>query len=389
MNCRHFALFALLLGSAGVLSAEVVGKSIATINGEAIFLSEFQDNWQALLDQQQRFSTAPVSAAWKSESKKALLDQMIEEKLLVQEAKRRNIVVPKRQLEEGVLQIKNRFKNLPPGVKPTKEEFERALTAAETAEFQKELKEQDLTESEFESRINDQLMVMRLTEEEIRGKIPSPVKENNAEEGETRELTPEYEKATRALFETIQKTLSEKNFKPDPENEIDQMAELLRSRLGEAVKASHILIRSSRKDDPQKRQAALSKIQALKKKIDAGADFEELARKNSEDSSAKAGGDLGYFSKGQMVPEFEKAAFSLPVGGVSAPVETQFGYHLIKVDEKRAARKLRYEDIKMDLASYVYQKKMRERYEEFTAELRKKADVKVLTDLDKIELDKG
>jgi peptidyl-prolyl cis-trans isomerase C len=371
-----------LLGLSTLAHAEVVGKSIATVNGEALFLSEFQENWDALMEQQQRFSSNTVTAAWQEENKKALLDQMIEEKLLVQEADRRKVVVPKRQLEEGILQIKNRFKNLPPGAKPSKEDYERPLTDAEKADFMKELKSQDLTEAQFENKINDQLKVMRLTEEEVRGKVAPPFKD---EKSDDHELTPDYDKDAKALYAKIEAKFNDKNFKPNPEDETDQMVELLKSRLGEAVKASHILIRSPRTDDPKKRAAALAKIQDIKKKIDGGADFDEMARKYSEDSSASTGGDLGYFSRGQMVPEFEKAAFELPVGSVSNPVETAFGYHLIKVDEKKAARKLKYDDIKLDLAGYIYQKKMRDRYEAFVSDLRKKADIKILIDLNKVE----
>jgi parvulin-like peptidyl-prolyl isomerase len=83
-----------------------------------------------------------------------------------------------------------------------------------------------------------------------------------------------------------------------------------------------------------------------------------------------------------MVPEFDKAAFTLPVGGISDVIETQFGYHILKVEEKKAPQKLRYEDIKLDLANYLYQKRGQKRYDDFVAELRKKADVKILYSFD-------
>ncbi len=89
------------------------------------------------------------------------------------------------------------------------------------------------------------------------------------------------------------------------------------------VRASHILVRD---EETAKR---------LKAEIDAGADFSKVAKKNSICPSKEQGGDLGFFGKGQMVKEFEDAAFSLPVGVVSAPVRTEFGYHLIVVTEKR------------------------------------------------------
>ncbi|MBI5223275.1 peptidylprolyl isomerase [Candidatus Micrarchaeota archaeon] len=89
------------------------------------------------------------------------------------------------------------------------------------------------------------------------------------------------------------------------------------------VKASHILV----KDEATARR--------VKSELDAGGDFANLAKKYSTCPSKEKGGDLGFFGKGRMVAEFEKAAFSLEVGKVSAPVKTKFGYHLIKVTAKK------------------------------------------------------
>ncbi len=89
------------------------------------------------------------------------------------------------------------------------------------------------------------------------------------------------------------------------------------------VKASHILVPS------------MEEAERILREISSGKSFEEMARKHSSCPSGANGGDLGFFSKGQMVKEFEDAAFSLPTGKVSAPVKTEFGYHLIKVTEKK------------------------------------------------------
>lgn len=89
------------------------------------------------------------------------------------------------------------------------------------------------------------------------------------------------------------------------------------------VKASHILVSSE------------SEAKALKSEIDEGASFEELAKKYSKCPSGKNGGDLGYFRRGQMVKEFENAAFDTEINKVSDPIKTQFGYHLIKVYDKK------------------------------------------------------
>ena len=108
----------------------------------------------------------------------------------------------------------------------------------------------------------------------------------------------------------------------------------------EEVKARHILIRfqgskmplaDGKKDITE--AEALAKVTELRAKIVAGADFAEVAKENSDDKGSGAnGGDLGSFGRGQMVPEFDKEAFLLPVGQMSQPVKSQFGYHLIKVE---------------------------------------------------------
>ena len=89
------------------------------------------------------------------------------------------------------------------------------------------------------------------------------------------------------------------------------------------VKASHILVSSE------------SEAKALKSQIDEGTSFEELAKKYSKCPSCANGGDLGYFRRGQMVKEFEDAAFDTEINKVSEPIKTQFGYHLIKVYDKK------------------------------------------------------
>ena len=102
----------------------------------------------------------------------------------------------------------------------------------------------------------------------------------------------------------------------------------------EQVRASHILLKTEGKDDATVKKQA----QELLAKVKAGADFAELAKKNSQDeSSAVKNGDLDFFGKGQMVPEFDKVAFSLQPGQISDLVKTQFGYHIIKVTDKRPA----------------------------------------------------
>jgi peptidyl-prolyl cis-trans isomerase C len=127
----------------------------------------------------------------------------------------------------------------------------------------------------------------------------------------------------------------------------------------ESVHARHILLRvkgSSLPAQPGKKELtdeeALAKAQEIRKKLLAGEDFDALAKAESDDTASGAkGGDLGTFRHGQMVPQFEQAAFTLPVGQLSEPIKTPFGYHLIRVEQRTAKT---FEEVRPDL-----EKKMR------------------------------
>ncbi len=103
--------------------------------------------------------------------------------------------------------------------------------------------------------------------------------------------------------------------------------------MADQVRASHILLMyagSARSTATRSKAEAESEIAQIKSQVDGGADFADVAWQHSDCPSGKSGGDLGPFGRGQMVGAFEDAAFSLPVGGTSGVVETDFGYHLIR-----------------------------------------------------------
>jgi peptidyl-prolyl cis-trans isomerase D len=119
---------------------------------------------------------------------------------------------------------------------------------------------------------------------------------------------------------------------------------------GESVHAVHILIKTAPTATPAEDAAAKAKAQGLVAQLRGGANFAALAAKNSDDpGSAARGGDVGFFARGAMVPEFEAAAFSLPINQVSDPVKSQFGYHILKVLERRAAGYKPFEEVKEQL----------------------------------------
>ena len=129
---------------------------------------------------------------------------------------------------------------------------------------------------------------------------------------------------------------------------------------GATVSAKHILV----KDE--------EKCQQILEEIAAGKVFEEAAQQYSTCPSGQKGGDLGSFGKGQMVKEFEEAAFAAEIGHVVGPVQTQFGYHLIKVEAKNEATVTPFEDVKEQIRRNLLSQKQNQAYSEKAAELKAK-----------------
>jgi peptidyl-prolyl cis-trans isomerase C len=128
------------------------------------------------------------------------------------------------------------------------------------------------------------------------------------------------------------------------------------------VHARHILVETE------------DEAKAIKAELDKGADFAELAKKKSKDPGASDGGDLGFFTKDQMVPEFSAVAFALEPGKISDPVKSQFGWHIIKVEEKRNRKAPDFEQVKAQIETYVTRKAQAD----YVAKLREGAKIERL-----------
>jgi peptidyl-prolyl cis-trans isomerase D len=125
----------------------------------------------------------------------------------------------------------------------------------------------------------------------------------------------------------------------------------------EQRRASHILVRCNKDADEATRSAAYKKIEAAKARLAAGEAFATVAKELSDDTTAKQGGDLGFFPRGAMVPEFDKAAFSLAKGEVSDIIETRFGFHIIQLTEIRAAEETPLKEVYDALANDIRKEK--------------------------------
>lgn len=134
------------------------------------------------------------------------------------------------------------------------------------------------------------------------------------------------------------------------------------------VRASHILLNSS------------VAAQEVLERAQAGEDFAALAMETSTGPSASQGGDLGYFSRGMMVPEFEQAAFALGVGEISDVVESQFGYHVIKVTDRNESEKT-LDEVRESIRQILLQERQQQAVSDFLMQLREEGDVKVYWDM--------
>jgi len=337
----------------------VVEDLAARVNNEPVTVSEYNRTKEALAEQY----AAAMPDFFKQKNaaeqlEKAALDKLVDEALLRQKAETLKIKVYERELETGVGEIRKRFSRSPAGEQLSPEKAEAA--------FREELKREGVTMEEFRERIRKQLMVQKLVQDTIRARAKMP---GDAE--------------TRAYFNNIQLVLKGEEAKITGLDE-EAMQDLLavagrfKELTSERLRLRHILVKVKEGATPAEKKAAQDKARSVRKDLDGNLDFDDAVEKNSDDpESAKRAGDLGYIVKGMLPPEVEAAAFKLQVGDNSQPVESKFGWHILRLEEKRAAQKLRYEAVKDDLEQVLSQNSFAVELGSYLKELRKDAKIQI------------
>ena len=315
ISCIAVFLFAILcLFLAGSLGAKVINKTVATVDGEVILMSEYERRARPVIEEYEKFLTGPDKEIKIKELKEKIIEQMIDEKILIQEGKKKKIKVNNKEIQDGIEEIKKRF--------------------ATEEEYNQELAKQGISGEKFKEQVKEQLMVIKLIDQEVKAQVVSP---------------------TDSEIEDFYK-----------QNEAEMVEP-------EQVRVRHILIKV---DENTNKEEALKRIKEILKEAKKGkTSFAELAKKYSEDTSAPRGGDVGFFIRGQMVRKFEEVAFALQVGQISDVVETEYGYHIIQCIEKKAGEKKSLEEIRDYLRNFIFQKRMEERYEKWLRGLRDKASI--------------
>jgi len=289
-----------------VLSLMLVGcgREVAvTVNGKKIYEDDVEKRLEVLVSQYPQM-TESLEGDAKEELKGTILDNLISEALIAEEAVKQKVEVSEDEIDSKIKEIKAGF--------PDEKLFLDAL------------EENKMTLADLKGEIEKSFIQFKMME-----KITADVETTESE------LKEYYEENRESFVEP------------------------------EQIKAKHILL-----EDEKTAEKVLAELKS-------DSDFAELAGKYSTDPGSKdKGGDLGWMSRDQLVPEFAVAAFGLPVGQLSSLVKSQFGYHIIIVEEKKEAVQQNFNDVKEDVEQILLEKKRSDKFQMWIEGLKKKADIK-------------
>jgi len=287
---------------------------LARVNGEDVTKVDFD----RLIKNMELRANQPVPAERRNEIFRQALDQLVTYAVLTQETRARKVAVTDDEVESNIKQMRSQF--------PNQQEFTKALAT----------RGMSLDKLKSDTRIDISINKM-MEAEAATGQPPA--------DAQVREF---YDK-------------NPDKFKQD-----------------EAVRASHILFKVEESADAAAKKKVRDQAESVLKQARGGADFAELAKKHSADGSAQQGGDLNFFTKGQMVPAFDQAAFSMKPGEISDIVTTQFGYHIIKVTEHRAPSTVPFEQVSERIKEFLTEQQKQQKVEAFINSLKQKAKIEVL-----------
>ncbi len=305
------------------------------LEGQKVSHKEFTKLYENLVAQYQRVYAqygqdfakllqGPAGIERRLQLQSRIIDDLLRKRLITQEIERHHVTIPQTDIDDR-----------------TEIEFERILRQNNLTEEQAAqiLQRQGRTLERFKKELR-QAVELHLQTERLRDLVVGPIEPTDQE-------LSAYLEEHREDYDTP-----------------------------EQVRARHILIRVPEGASEAEIAQAKKQIEDIRKELEDGADFAELAKKYSQDpGSAPNGGDLGFFSRGRMVQEFEDAAFSLEPGQVSDPVRTQFGFHLIKVEEKKPAQHPELAQIRERVLKDYIEAERKRRFEQFYSELKARAKI--------------
>jgi peptidyl-prolyl cis-trans isomerase C len=287
---------------------------VAVVDGTVISRAEY-DKELTRFERQMTMSGRSPNPAEMTEMKQRVLEGLVDRELLKQDSKKKGITVSDADVNQQVTALRQKF--------PNEKDFSDTLTRM------------NLTEDGLKSQLRQDLIIKKLIDQQVASKVT---------------ISPEEMKEF-----------------------YNSHSELFKAPV--MVRASHILIKVEPNASDADKAKARERMVAIQQRIKKGEDFATVAKESSECPSAANGGDLDYFQQGQMVKPFEEVAFSLKPGTVSEIVETQFGYHLIMVTDKKDASTVAFDDVKAKLEDYMKQQKINEQLGQYVQQLKKDAKI--------------
>ena len=294
---------------------------VARVNGEPVYKDELTPFTEQELKKFKKYGmTRKQSPKVMKHMEKRALEKLIAQELLVQESRNIKVDDIEKKVDEGVKRVKIKYK--------TEENFKSYLES------------NNLTEESMRENIRKGIYIEAYLEEKG---IRNPV-------------IPEEE--IKSYYEE-----TKENYRRD-----------------EYIKASHILIKADENASQEEKDAARGKAEKIRTEIIGGKDFAAMAREFSEDGRAANGGDLNYIKRGFMPPEFDSVAFALKKDDVSDVVQTKYGFHIIKVFDKKPAGISPYEEVRSFIEKYLQKELSSKKMASHMEELKSKAKIEVLTD---------
>lgn len=361
MKINKLLLIPAVLLMGATLSAKVIDSNVATVNGQAISSSQYNNMVNAILEgyrarNPQVLQDPQNVAAIKQE----VLNELITETLLIQNAKKEGIKVKDSEVADGINEIKARFTIDPlTGQRITDQ---KQIDAA----FNAELKKEGLTYQQFEAKIKDQIAVRKLVDNVVNSKVTAPSKEQ-----------------VKALYDDVVLIMSgdEQKIKALPKERLEQavpLAAKLNQLTAEQIRISPIFVKFEN-NTPAEISAKEKLARKIKKEIKKGKKtMPELIEEYSDDKSPLQTGGEMILIKGVMPKDFDEKIFAVNVGDVSEPIKTDNGYYVIKVQEKKAKRDFTFEQVAPDMGQYLAAIKMQEEMNSYLNTLKGKSKIKVM-----------
>ncbi len=304
--------------SASVAEAALSGKVVAKIGGRSVTMKDVQRQETMLMQQLLQGYDSVQIASMKETIRKQAFDNAVNRILLEGALAKGGVKADKKTVDERMDYFRKNF------VSDEAYNADLAKRGMTAEQFRREIEVGILAEQLFDKR--------------------------------TASVKPVSEQDARAFFENNEERFAQP----------------------ERVKASHILLTVNKDDSDATRAQKKAEAQRILGELKKGADFAETARKFSDCPSKQQGGDLGFFERGRMVPDFEKVAFGLKKGQMSGVVETQFGYHIIKAVDRAAASTVPFDEAKQNIMQYLTEQQKQQALTSYFDSLRGASDIQIL-----------